>query len=218
MRLAFLIPAADVTEPWRWAFDAEANALANAGVEVDPMVWTEAVDLSGYDLVLPLLVWGYHRRYEQWLRFLDRLEADRVPVENPAKVLRWSSDKAYLAELGRKGVATVPTIVADRLRPSDLEAAAESYGSTDLVIKPAVSAGADGAHRLRPSDNLPAALAGRRAMIQPFVASIADELSRQYYLGYAATGVKDGRWHTIRVEVRNAGYHVRARRGFVATP
>ncbi len=54
--------------------------------------------------------------------------------------------------------------------------------------------------------------------LDPATAGIADELSRQYYLGYAATGVKDGRWHTIRVELRHPGYHVRARRGFVATP
>ena len=33
---------------------------------------------------------------------------------------------------------------------------------------------------------------------------IADELSRQYYLGYPAPGKKDGRWHTIRVDVRAA--------------
>jgi len=54
--------------------------------------------------------------------------------------------------------------------------------------------------------------------LDPATAGIADELSRQYYLGYAATGVKDGRWHPIRVELRNPSYHVRARRGFVATP
>jgi Ca-activated chloride channel family protein len=54
--------------------------------------------------------------------------------------------------------------------------------------------------------------------LNPATAGIADELSRQYYLGYAATGVKDGRWHTIEVQLRNPAYHVRARRGFVATP
>jgi VWFA-related protein len=54
--------------------------------------------------------------------------------------------------------------------------------------------------------------------LNPATAGIADELSRQYYLGYAATGVKDGRWHAIRVELSNASYRVRARRGFVATP
>jgi hypothetical protein len=54
--------------------------------------------------------------------------------------------------------------------------------------------------------------------LDPATAGIADELSKQYYLGYGASGPKDGRWHTIRVDVRNAGYHVRARKGFVATP
>jgi Ca-activated chloride channel homolog len=54
--------------------------------------------------------------------------------------------------------------------------------------------------------------------LNPATAGIADELSRQYYLGYPATGVKDGKWHAIRVELKNASYHVRARRGFVATP
>jgi len=54
--------------------------------------------------------------------------------------------------------------------------------------------------------------------LDPATASIADELSKQYYMGYAASGPKDGRWHTIRVYVRNGNYHVRARKGFVATP
>lgn len=54
--------------------------------------------------------------------------------------------------------------------------------------------------------------------LDPATAGIADELSRQYYLGYSASGPRDGRWHAIRVEVRDGRYHVRARRGFVATP
>ena len=53
--------------------------------------------------------------------------------------------------------------------------------------------------------------------LQPATAYIADELSRQYYLGYQASGKKDGRWHAIRVEVRNGMYRVRARRGYVAS-
>lgn len=54
--------------------------------------------------------------------------------------------------------------------------------------------------------------------LEPATAYIADELSKQYYIGYAAGGSKDGRWHSIRIEVRNSNYLVRARKGFVATP
>ena len=54
--------------------------------------------------------------------------------------------------------------------------------------------------------------------LDPAVASIADELSQQYYIGYPSPGYKDGRWHTIRVEVRDPSMKVRARKGYVATP
>ena len=52
--------------------------------------------------------------------------------------------------------------------------------------------------------------------LNPATAGIADELSQQYYLGYPASGKNDGMWHSIRVEVRNQDYRVRARRGYVA--
>jgi Ca-activated chloride channel family protein len=52
--------------------------------------------------------------------------------------------------------------------------------------------------------------------LQPATASIADELSKQYLLGYVPPREKDGRWHTIKLEVEGRGYQVRARRGYLA--
>ena len=52
--------------------------------------------------------------------------------------------------------------------------------------------------------------------LNPATVGIADELSKQYYLGYPGSK-KDGRWHTIRVELRNRAYRVRARRGYIAS-
>jgi Ca-activated chloride channel family protein len=53
--------------------------------------------------------------------------------------------------------------------------------------------------------------------LNPATVSIADELSKQYYLGYQASGKRDGRWRSIRVEVRSGRYTVRARKGYVAS-
>jgi VWFA-related protein len=53
--------------------------------------------------------------------------------------------------------------------------------------------------------------------LDPATRGIADELSKQYYIGYPAAAPKDGRWHTIRVEVTNGAYRVRARRGYMAS-
>ncbi len=54
--------------------------------------------------------------------------------------------------------------------------------------------------------------------LDPATAGVADELTRQYFLGYESPAVRDGRWHSIRVEVTRGRYLVRARRGYVATP
>jgi len=64
---------------------------------------------------------------------------------------------------------------------------------------------------------------GRTEIVRGFgdldnaTARIADELSKQYYLGYVSTGKKDGRWHAIRVDVKDRRLSVRARRGYVAS-
>jgi Ca-activated chloride channel family protein len=52
--------------------------------------------------------------------------------------------------------------------------------------------------------------------LDPATSGIADELSRQYFFGYASPAHRDGRWHTIRVEPRDRSLRVRARRGYVA--
>jgi glutathione synthase/RimK-type ligase-like ATP-grasp enzyme len=175
MRLAFLVPAPDYPEPWAWAFDAEAAALERREVRVDPVAWTEAKDLGGYDLILPLVAWGYHLRHAEWLAFLDRAERDRLPLVNPPALLRWNSDKAYLEELGAKGIACVPTIEVPALSDDDLNAAAARFGTAQLVVKPPVSASATGTHRICPGDAIPHSERGQRMMIQPFLPTIATE-------------------------------------------
>ena len=53
--------------------------------------------------------------------------------------------------------------------------------------------------------------------LEPATQNIADELSQQYSSLIPAAAKKDGRWHEIRVEVRDKRYQVRARRGYMAT-
>jgi VWFA-related protein len=52
--------------------------------------------------------------------------------------------------------------------------------------------------------------------LQAATARLADELSKQYSLAYSSTEERDGRWHAIRVEVRDRRHTVRARRGYTA--
>jgi VWFA-related protein len=47
-------------------------------------------------------------------------------------------------------------------------------------------------------------------------ANIAEELNSQYVLGYSSPNPGDGKYHSIRVRVKQDGYRVRARNGYVA--
>lgn len=173
MRIAILVPAPDYPEPWRWAFDVEADALIAAGAKVEPVAWTEADDLDGFDLVMPLVAWGYHLDYDRWLAFLNRAEAGRWPLINPPALLRWNGDKAYLAELADRGVPTVPTLAVESCCDADLEEARRRFDSDWLVIKPPISASASGTHRLGPDDDLPAESRRRPMIVQPLIEEIA---------------------------------------------
>ncbi|MDQ3069361.1 MAG: VWA domain-containing protein [Acidobacteriota bacterium] len=48
-------------------------------------------------------------------------------------------------------------------------------------------------------------------------AGIADELSKQYFLGYTSGVSKDGRWHSIEVRLKRGTHQIRARKGYVAS-
>jgi len=212
MRVAMLVPAPEYPEPWDWAFDPEADALRSAGAEVEPVPWTEAGDLSSFDLVLPLIVWGYHLDYARWLRLLDRAEAERWPMINPPTLLRWNGDKAYLAELAELGVATVPTLAVESCCDADLEEARQRFGTASLVIKPPVSASATGTHRMDPSDDLPEDSRRRPMIIQPLIEEIGKtgEFSLMLFDGELS--------HVVLKRPRPGDFRVQPHHGGVTVP
>ena len=174
MRAAVLVPAPDFWEAWDWAYDVESEALRRGGFEVEPRSWSDPGDLSGFDVVLPLVAWGYHMDPPRWHALLDRLEQERPVTINPVPLLRWNSDKRYLAELAVAGVSTVPTHLVEALDEAVLADARAKFGDM-LVVKPQVSASADGTHRLAPGDVLPDDARARPMLLQPYLPSVATE-------------------------------------------
>ena len=168
MRVALLVPDPAYPEAFAWTYDVEAAILRKVGIEVEPMPWTDVDGLDRFNLVMPLVAWGYDLDYPRWLALLKRAEVERWPMINPPALLRWNGDKAYLKELGAKGIPTVPTVEVDHLSAASLSAAAAKFGAVDLVVKPPVSGGAHGTYRLAAGDPIPADVAGKRMMIQPF--------------------------------------------------
>lgn len=171
-KIAILTPDPDYYEDWSVPA-ADYQRLLGDDVSFRP--WTNPGDLSGFDLILPILTWGYQRDCPAWFALLDRFESENLPVANPAKILRWNTDKAYLAELAEAGVATVPTLIRESLNDAALSSAREIFQSPRLVVKPPISGGADGTFLIGPSDPLPAEAIGQRMLIQPFLPAISED-------------------------------------------
>jgi len=180
-RIAVLTP--DPADPsyagqWPGVLERLSQALAAAKVAVEPTPWTDhiadASGLTSYPLVLPLIVWGYHRDHGRWMQACRTWEAAGVRMRNPASVIGWNSDKSYLGRLADKGVAMPDTVWVEGVTQADVDAAFDRFGTDVVVVKPRVSGGAYKTLRLTRGETMRGAPEGP-AMIQPYLPSIETE-------------------------------------------
>ncbi|WP_269515180.1 ATP-grasp domain-containing protein [Brevundimonas subvibrioides] len=189
--IAVLTPAAgDGTYGPHWPVVLErlSAALALTGVTTRPMAWPDhagdASALVELPLVLPLLAWGYHQHHALWLEATRTWAAAGVRLANPASVLGWNSDKAYLRRLEAAGIAIPPTAWSDGVTPEQVEAAFDRFGTETLIVKPTVSGGAWKTLKIGRGEALVDAPEGA-TMIQPFLPDLATagELSLLFFGG-----------------------------------
>ena len=163
---------------WPEVLERLKATLERTGAAVTATPWTDHVEdasgLNRYDLILPVITWGYHRDHDRWLSACATWTAARLPVANPAEVLRWNSDKTYLGRLAQQGVPIPPTLWTDQATQDQVDAAFDQTRAPVLILKPTVSAGAFRTLRLSPGQPLSDAPEGP-AMIQPYLKSIETE-------------------------------------------
>lgn len=143
-------------------------ALAERGVTALPAVWDDSrVDWTPFDLVVLRSTWDYAERRSEFLRWIDSLPR----VLNSPEVVRWNSDKHYLADIARAGVPLVPTTFVEPGEPFEPP-------ETRFVVKPAVSAGGRRAASYPAGDDRAGTHvrslhdAGDTAMVQPYLEGI----------------------------------------------
>ncbi|WP_219894090.1 ATP-grasp domain-containing protein [Aquisediminimonas profunda] len=170
MRLAILTPALDYYVNWH----ADAGDYRRVfGEAVSFREWRDPGNLKEFDLIMPLLVWGYQHDPVLWDAHLAAWRG--LPFANTLPTLRWNTRKTYLVALESRGVAIVPTRVASSFSDQDLESARAIFGDVALVVKPTISGGAEGTHLLRPGDPVPTDVALREMLIQPLMSAISEE-------------------------------------------
>ena len=151
------------------------EALAAIGEARRVDVWDDpSVDWASCDLVVVRSTWDYFRDRDRFLRWVDDVASVTLIANRPA-VLRWNTDKRYLAELTAAGFDVVPT----RFVEPGVEVVAALLGCAPVVVKPAVSAGsndtaryATGEHDLALAHLRRLVDSGRVAMVQPYQSSV----------------------------------------------
>src|ERR1700756_3595585 len=84
-------------------------ALQTVGCNVQIAEWDDAnVDWASFHIALLRSSWDYAERVSEFLSWVDRA-SKLTHVLNPLPVVRWNTDKHYLAHLSKAGVATVPS-------------------------------------------------------------------------------------------------------------
>jgi hypothetical protein len=151
---------------------AELLAL---GIEAVPAAWDDlSVDWSRFAAVVLRSTWGYDRRVEEFLAWVDRV--DRITaVWNSAPQVRWNAHKGYLLDLARAGATIVPTEVIPKASARSLGSILIERGWSEVVLKPAVGANAAKLHVVRGNEtaagesHLRALLVEGDALVQPLL-------------------------------------------------
>jgi hypothetical protein len=156
---------------WRDVLARNAAPLRAAGLTVEGRSWADAADLAGFDLVLPLLAWGYPRAHRRWVERVGEWRKQGIRLQNPGSVLIWNADKQYLGRLEQRGAPVVPTVYAERLSTALMEEAQARFGADRLVAKPQVSSTAWQTIRWQRGQSLDGGPEGA-AMIQPYLPAI----------------------------------------------
>jgi glutathione synthase/RimK-type ligase-like ATP-grasp enzyme len=178
-------------------------ALQAAGCSVQSVEWDdERVDWRSFDLALLRSAWDYAERISEFLGWTQRVST-LTRVLNPPSVVRWNTDKHYLAELGRGGVATVPSTFVE---PGDdaaqvVRRALEMYPNPELVVKPAIGAGSRDTQRHQRSQ-VAATVAhaqrlldgGRSVLLQPYLDRVDKdgETALMFFEGQFSHAIRKG--------------------------
>ena len=151
------------------------SALQQLNINAEVVAWDDDIAWSAFDAAIIRSTWDYHRRREEFDQWLTRV-SQRTQLWNPPELIRWNSDKRYLADVAAKGLPVVPTTVVNRNEHMSHRQLAE-IGS-DIVVKPSVGAGSQGVQRFTGQHeaalNYLRALieSGETPLIQPYLSNI----------------------------------------------
>ncbi len=179
------------------------NALRASGANLQTVNWDDpAMDWSQFDVALVRSTWDYTLRLTEFLAWAQRA-SQATELLNPLPMIRWNTDKHYLAELAAAGVPVVPSVF---IEPGEEASTAladflHAHAAAEFVVKPAIGAGSRDAQRYG-RDELANALvhvqrlldANRSVLLQPYLDRVDKhgETALIFFDGKFSHGIRKG--------------------------
>jgi glutathione synthase/RimK-type ligase-like ATP-grasp enzyme len=213
-RVIALVSGAEARE-----FDTDlpylSRALGDRGIITEIVDWDNAsTDWSRYSMAIVRSPWDYHRRYPEFLAWLDSVSA-ATTLQNSADIIRWNTNKEYLAELVEAQIGVIPTTFV-RSAEDLVTITNEGMLERDIVVKPTISAGSNNTERHEESPVKAAAHlgflldAGFVAMVQPYQRFIDErgETGMVYFNGQLSHSFRKGAILATGENVKNGLFTV----------
>ncbi|MBX9950627.1 MAG: hypothetical protein K2Y39_15770 [Candidatus Obscuribacterales bacterium] len=156
------------------------DELVNRGHKCHTCIWDDdSIDWSRFDISIMRSAWDYHLKQDKFYAWIDKVAAVSKLL-NPPEILKWSSHKTYLRELGEAGLPVVETHWVEKGGSAD--GLFERLRAQKAIVKPAVGLATFGVKKFVLDEN------GRKdaiahaqelaktgeVMIQPFLSSVDD--------------------------------------------
>lgn len=104
---------------------------------VETHSWNKKIDWAQFDAVIIRTTWDYMLHIQEFMQTLEFI-SQKTKLLNPFDIIRWNHHKFYLKELENQGVLIAPSVFFSFPGPVSIP---NSWNSTHLIIKPAISAG-----------------------------------------------------------------------------
>ena len=191
-----------------------AEALRRAGAAPSIVAWDDpTVSWGRFDAAVLRSPWDYTQRPVEFLAWCERI-GTQVRLLNPLPVVKWNTDKHYLAELAAAGVPVIESFFIEprKVDPHELEGSGPSprpapHDFSDVpdwdefVVKPAIGAGARDTQRYVRTEREQAEAhaarllaAQRSVLVQPYLDQVdqAGETALIFFDGVFSHAIRKG--------------------------
>ncbi|MFN3783646.1 MAG: RimK family alpha-L-glutamate ligase [Spirosomataceae bacterium] len=154
--------------------------FSELGIDAEPVIWDNPdVNWSRFDALIIRNTWDYFVKADAFQAWLTRIENWGIPLWNSVDTIRRNAHKFYLQSFEQQGVPIIPTLFSPKGETAVSWEQLKEKGWTEIVVKPAISAGSYETHRLNIAEINEkdwATLVGETdQLIQPFLPEIMSD-------------------------------------------